>query len=1823
MAKKEQRNLFSKLTKLFRSGPVVKRKIRALDTTSVKPDTSKSSGTLLFQKSLSPTYATITSNAYNLSERLMRYQDFCFGGDVIVYTLDGAMTFKELVERYPNGERFFVYSYDYELKQPVIGTAFCPRLAREGKKSSLLRVKFDDGGYVDVTPDHKMVLRDGSTREAKDLKVNDSLMPLNVNDITDTRYSFERDEVTFSSIVDACSAFNGDISSIMSRLYVSRSRVEQLLRDKGFNGLSDVMSRLNEAHRLATHLSIERETRRPTLLEIQYFASVCQSIDEAAARLRCSRHAVNTCLSLAGHKDWDQYRSNFYHQDIGKIHVTGDRNITDIEVLDDDFVYTVTVEKHHNLAVGIANNYVFATQSEMEYCLDSTTCIPTVDGMVELGELARRCDADPDYQFIVYSYDHEKQEIVPAFGKQARQTRVDHAWKVTFDSGKTITGSGNHRLMMRDGTYREIRDLQPGDSMMPFYRKDFYADGVKGTPGYSWIYNMNKWVAEHRLIAEWVEGRQLTDDEVVHHVNFVKSDNRPENLQVMTRSAHSSYHAGINNDHKWDTGNSDWIEKFKRNHAVWMRDNAPTSRKDVTFGKILEVSECLGFDLAKVSKALDVDKNVIYSRLADNGFSTYESFTTAYKFGNIAVDGKRSLCVSDLDLETVIATMEQHDSKQQVCIKLGCTVNVLNKFLDRKAGVSWTDLRKQKGWSDEGHRGGRPKGMNGNALTFQQVCDAYVSGMSLPMLAEKLSVNKNTIVSRIAQHGFKKYSEFQSSYENHKVVSVEYVGVIPLFDFTVDGYKNFATDSVISHNTPEIAGALDIYADETVAQDDMGKVLHVYSENEKIKETLEELFYDTLNVEFNARSWVRNLPLHKDTLIPLLDGRNITIEQLSNEFVAGKENWVYSVQDGTHRTVPGKVTWCGLTRKDSELVRVTLDDNTYVDCTPDHEFIMRDGSSKRADQLTPGLSMMPFYRRVSDVSRGDKLNGYERVYDPRTDAYVYTHSRVAEILPEGKLNGGRWLVTHHIDFDKRNNDPKNLVRIDDQQHIKMHGEHGIKVLQRPDVIVKRMIGIDSWLRSNKHRDIARQQLIKLQDRGLMRKSWDDYNRSEQFVIDHGKRSAASIQMWNVRRDELRRSMSIKVDARCLDMMIEKLRESSTYQTTVEFGRSLIESDEFVSHFYDVNKGTRRDLRKSLRSHAGITTLLNRLGIDSYPDFVKQFAPELHAQSCLKTGRNFHKSSSRPLNHKVLKVERLQSTSDVYCMTVVGPNDEHDRHNFAVITAGGSVDNGTFVSNCKYGDAFLYIDVDPKYGVVNAFPIPVNEIEREENFDREDPFAVRFRWVTMGNRTLENWEIAHFRLLGNDMFIPYGSSIIEPARRIWRQLILIEDAMLVYRVCRAPERRVFYIDVANVPAENVPMYIEEQKKNLRSSQVIDGSTGRVDLRYNPMSVEEDYFMPVRGAETGTKIDTLKGGENTAAVEDVAYIQKKLFAALKIPRAYLGYDDALASKATLAQEDIRFSRTINVIQKTLIAELNKIAIIHLYAHGFDGEDLQNFTLRLSNPSSIAQQQKLELWRAKFEIGGSMPEGMGSATMVQRDIWGLTPERIMQLRRERMEEQLFNAQIEAAVTNVSAGGGGAGGDDLLGDLGGGGGGGAPPKPPAGGGGGEKPPAGGEKKTPPPETAGEIPDEEEEPELELLTSADDAQDGEERSLKRQGREAPLKAVDRIKHYQYNRSRIDHGSAGRTHMPNFAKMTGNDNDAMKDPSDSGWMKSLVSNPFSESAARSRTVPTKSMLSMLVRMRGVVRPQVSDDSLLTEGIDVIDDMAAEGVDAGIDVSDDD
>ena len=379
--------------------------------------------------------------------------------------------------------------------------------------------------------------------------------------------------------------------------------------------------------------------------------------------------------------------------------------------------------------------------------------------------------------------------------------------------------------------------------------------------------------------------------------------------------------------------------------------------------------------------------------------------------------------------------------------------------------------------------------------------------------------------------------------------------------------------------------------------------------------------------------------------------------------------------------------------------------------------------------------------------------------------------------------------------------------------------------------------------------------------------------------------------------------------------------------------------------------------------------------------------------------------------------------------------------------------------CKYGDFFLYLDIDEKYGVQSVIALPPQEVERLEGQDSTNPNYVQYQWNSAG-LTFENWQVAHFRILGNDKYAPYGTSILEASRRIWRQLTLMEDAMMAYRVIRSSERRVFKIDVGAIPPQDVEQYMQKVVTQLKRHSIVNPETGRIDLRYNPMSIEEDYFIPIRPG-SATDIVSLAGASNITAIDDIKYLRDKLFSALKIPQSYLTMGEgAEEDKTTLAQKDIRFSRTVQRLQRVVIAELTKIGIIHLYTLGFRGDDLLGFSLALNNPSKIAELQEIEHWNQKFQIAAAATEGYFSRRWVSDNIFGMSHEEFLRCQREMYYDRKHDAalqQVAEAATAAETGGGM--GADLGGDLGGGLGGeelGAPEEMPAAEAGGEEAGAG-----------------------------------------------------------------------------------------------------------------------------------------------------------------------
>ena len=364
--------------------------------------------------------------------------------------------------------------------------------------------------------------------------------------------------------------------------------------------------------------------------------------------------------------------------------------------------------------------------------------------------------------------------------------------------------------------------------------------------------------------------------------------------------------------------------------------------------------------------------------------------------------------------------------------------------------------------------------------------------------------------------------------------------------------------------------------------------------------------------------------------------------------------------------------------------------------------------------------------------------------------------------------------------------------------------------------------------------------------------------------------------------------------------------------------------------------------------------------------------------------------------------------------------------------------------CKYGDYFLYLDIDEHLGIKSVIGLPGSEIERIDGEDKTNPNYSQFQWNSAG-LTFENWQMAHFRILGNDKYAPYGSSVLEASRRIWRQLTLIEDAMMAYRIVRSPERRVFYIDVGNIPPQDIEQYMQKVMTSMKRNQVVDPTSGRVDLRYNPMSVDEDFFVPTR-AGSSSRIESLPGGTMVGDIDDVKYLRDKLFSALKIPGSYLTSTNAEAGggedATTLAQKDIRFARTVQRLQRSIITELEKIGIIHLYTLGFRGEDLVSFKLKLNNPSKIAELQELEHWKTKFDVASTATEGFFSRQWIAAHLFNMTEEEFVKNQRQLYYDRQFDSMLEAiaeqAQAEVTSPGSDLGeeGEDILGgDLGTGG--------------------------------------------------------------------------------------------------------------------------------------------------------------------------------------------
>jgi hypothetical protein len=352
--------------------------------------------------------------------------------------------------------------------------------------------------------------------------------------------------------------------------------------------------------------------------------------------------------------------------------------------------------------------------------------------------------------------------------------------------------------------------------------------------------------------------------------------------------------------------------------------------------------------------------------------------------------------------------------------------------------------------------------------------------------------------------------------------------------------------------------------------------------------------------------------------------------------------------------------------------------------------------------------------------------------------------------------------------------------------------------------------------------------------------------------------------------------------------------------------------------------------------------------------------------------------------------------------------------------------------CKYGDFFLKLEIAEKYGVYNVIPYTAFHIERLEGVDKENPSEVKYRFDPEGvaasdygyynvpgggsnanSIIFDNYEMAHFRLLTDVNFLPYGRSYIEPARKLFKQYTLMEDAMLIHRIVRAPEKRIFYMNVGSIPPNEVDAFMEKTLSKLKRTPYVDQQTGEYNLKYNMQNIMEDYYIPVRGNDTSTKIDTANGLQ-WDGIQDVEYLRDKLFAALKVPKAFMGYDEDTEGKATLAAQDIRFARTIERIQRIMVSELYKIALVHLYTQGYRDDQLGNFEISLTTPSIIYDQERIALMKEKMDLAQQMVDSnLFPSDWIYDNIFHLSEDQYDEYRdliREDVKRKFRLSQIEA---------------------------------------------------------------------------------------------------------------------------------------------------------------------------------------------------------------------
>lgn len=725
------------------------------------------------------------------------------------------------------------------------------------------------------------------------------------------------------------------------------------------------------------------------------------------------------------------------------------------------------------------------------------------------------------------------------------------------------------------------------------------------------------------------------------------------------------------------------------------------------------------------------------------------------------------------------------------------------------------------------------------------------------------------------------------------------------------------------------------------------------------------------------------LPVWRETPIPLLDGRTITIEQLAKEFDNGCENYVYSVQDKTHQIVPGKVVWCGKNYTAKNMIKVTLDDGGYIVLAPEHEFIMRDGSKKRADEISIGDSVMPFYAERNQTS-SKYMERYEKVYNPNTGKYEHTHRLVAKEIKKPIEEGLKINTVHHKDYNKYNNNPTNLQWCNFHEHKKMHSQvaknnwanpekksQTAKKISQSRIEYYKTHGVNPETNEKisnalkkkyangemEHvRAISRKNILKYvkskensentRKNNYKRQSWkafEAYNKSDLHKQHDEIRRLNKINFWkNGDIETAKFRMTIHFDEYIWDKI-----ENSIFNGAVYNRESLLNfiNTELINHLLEINNNKRLHNLKHI-SRGVLQERLKDIGFNSITEYIEHVHEELGGVNPKEIVRNKKRNNMIKFNNGGKKVF-LEINNDIWNEIRLRILDK---------TLNSVSDITSFLNNTL-----------------------LEKIKSSNNID-SDNFVIDVATITR-----------RIKKLGFSTTTEY----IESMRKNHK----------VSKIEYVGGDDVYCMVVMGLNMEN-------DRHNFAVNSIYD------NCEYKKLSgcfvsncQSDDYFFPTRDPSTPSPIETLPAAQNLTALDDIKYVQNKVFTALRVPKPFLNFEENAGDGKNLSLLDVRFTRTVNRIQQMMLMELNKICIIHLYLLGFTDE-LTNFSLTMNNPSTQAEMLELENTSKKINtIRDAVSDpGNGIPVMSMYTAW----KTILGWSEKEISENLDHLRLEVALAN-----------------------------------------------------------------------------------------------------------------------------------------------------------------------------------------------------------------